>query len=76
MSEQSRSEDVRRKPTKGQNWSDSVQMKSECVRRKSSELGKKPTIGQNWNEDVRRTSSEIDKKRSLGLRSRERRQDP
>jgi hypothetical protein len=31
---------------------------------------------QNENEDVRRTSSEIDKKPSLGLRSRKRRQNP
>ena len=32
--------------------------------------------GRNWNEDLRRTSSEIDEKRSLELRLRERRQDP
>jgi hypothetical protein len=46
MSEQSRSEDVRRKPTKGQ--------------RTSGEIERKPTSAQNWNEDVRRTSGEIE----------------
>jgi hypothetical protein len=68
MSEQSRSDDVRRtsseierKPTRGQNKSEDVQ--------------RKPTSEQNRNEDVRRMSSEIDKKPSLVLRSRERRHD-
>jgi hypothetical protein len=42
----------------------------------SGEIERKPTSGQNKSDDVRRTSIEIDKKPSLALRSRERRQDP
>jgi hypothetical protein len=68
MTEQNRSDDVRRtsgeidrKPTKGLNMSEGVQ--------------RKLMSAQNRHEDVRRTSSEIDKKPSLVLRLRERRQE-
>jgi DNA invertase Pin-like site-specific DNA recombinase len=62
ISEQSRSEDVRRtsggierKRTKGQS-------RSEDVRRKQNEIKRKQMREQNKNESVRRTSGELDSK--------------
>jgi hypothetical protein len=59
MSGQNRSEDARRKPTRGHN-------RSEDVRRRSSEIERKPMKGRNWRDSAQRTSSEIERKLMKG----------
>jgi hypothetical protein len=55
-------------------WSE--QSRSEDVLRKQSETKRKLIRKQNWNDNALRIRGEIDKKPSLVLKSRERRQDP